>query len=102
MRKMVQFGCSPCIIFASLLHVRFDLYLCVEQVNERKLECVWCMEKAALKPASARHQQAFLGLVLTAAQGGWHVLNQAHSPSATGQAPALGRFLGGVRRCDFF
>jgi hypothetical protein len=43
MRKMVQFGCSLCIIFASLLHARLALY--VEQVNERKLACVWCMEK---------------------------------------------------------
>jgi hypothetical protein len=45
MREMVQFGCSLCIIFASLLHACLALY--VEQVNERKLVCVcvWCMEK---------------------------------------------------------
>jgi hypothetical protein len=43
MQKMVQFGCSLCIIFASLLHARLALY--VEQVNERKLVCAWCMEK---------------------------------------------------------
>jgi hypothetical protein len=41
--------------------------LYVEQVNERKLACVCGAGKAALKPASARHQQAFLGPVLTAA-----------------------------------
>jgi hypothetical protein len=67
MREMVQFGCSLCIIFASLLHACLALY--VEQVNERKLVCVCVVHgKAALKPASARHQQAFLGLVLTAAR----------------------------------
>jgi hypothetical protein len=38
MRKMVQFGCSLCISFASPLHARIALY--VEQVNERKLACV--------------------------------------------------------------
>jgi hypothetical protein len=43
MRKMVQSGYSLCIIFASLLHARLALY--VEQVNERKLACVLCMEK---------------------------------------------------------
>jgi hypothetical protein len=43
MRKMVQFGCSLCIIFASLLHACLALY--VGQVNERKLVCAWCMEK---------------------------------------------------------
>jgi hypothetical protein len=44
MRKMVQFGCSHCIIiFASLLHACLALY--VEQVNERKLVCAWCLEK---------------------------------------------------------
>jgi hypothetical protein len=43
MRKMVQFGCSLCIIFASLLYALLDLY--VEQVNERKLACVWRIEK---------------------------------------------------------
>jgi hypothetical protein len=44
MREMVQFGCfALCIIFASLLHA--CLALCVEQVNERKLVCAWCMEK---------------------------------------------------------
>jgi hypothetical protein len=55
MRKMVQFECSLCIIFifASLLHACLALY--VEQVNERKLACVcvWCMEKAALKPEAS-------------------------------------------------
>jgi hypothetical protein len=40
--------------------------LYVEQVVERKLACV-VHGKAALKPASARHQQVFLVLVLTAA-----------------------------------
>jgi hypothetical protein len=34
---------SFCIMFASLLHARLALY--IEQVNERKLACVWCMEK---------------------------------------------------------
>jgi hypothetical protein len=43
MRKMVQFGCSLCIIFASRLHACLALY--VEQVNERELACAWCMEK---------------------------------------------------------
>jgi hypothetical protein len=38
MREMVQFGCSLCIIFASLLYACLALY--VEQVNERKLVCV--------------------------------------------------------------
>jgi hypothetical protein len=42
-KKMVQFGCSLCIIFASLLNACLALY--VEQVNERKLVCAWCMEK---------------------------------------------------------
>jgi hypothetical protein len=45
MRQMVQFGCSLCVLFAfaSILHACLALY--VEQVNERKLACVWCMEK---------------------------------------------------------
>jgi hypothetical protein len=43
MRKLVQFGCSLCIIFASLLHASLALY--VELVNERKLVCAWCIEK---------------------------------------------------------
>jgi hypothetical protein len=38
-----QFECSLCIIFASLLHARLALY--VEQVNERKLVCAWCMHR---------------------------------------------------------
>ena len=67
MRKVVQFGCSLCIIFASLLHACLALY--VEQVNERKLVCVCVVHgKASSKPARSRHQQAFLGLVLTAAR----------------------------------
>jgi hypothetical protein len=45
-----QFECSLCIIFASLLHTCLALY--VEQVNERKLVCAWCIGKAALKEAS--------------------------------------------------
>jgi hypothetical protein len=53
MRKIVQFGCSLCNIFASLLHACLALY--VEQMNERKLVCVcgaWksCCE-ASLLPA---------------------------------------------------
>jgi hypothetical protein len=69
MRKTVQFRCSLCITFASLLHACLALY--VEQVNERKVVCVcgaWksCFEPS--KPARSRHQQAFLGLVLTAAR----------------------------------
>jgi hypothetical protein len=67
--KLLQFRCSLCIIFASLLHA--CLALCVEQVNERKVVCVCVCSacgKAALKPARSRHQQAFLGLVLTAAR----------------------------------
>jgi hypothetical protein len=43
MREMVQFGCSLCIIFASLLLAFLALY--VAQVNERKLVCAWCREK---------------------------------------------------------
>jgi hypothetical protein len=63
---MVQFGCSLCIIFASLLHA--CLALCVEQVNERKLVCVWCMEKlicSQLVPGTNKH---FFGLVFTASR----------------------------------
>jgi hypothetical protein len=46
--KQCEKGCtsgalSLCIIFASLLNA--CLALNVEQVNERKLVCVWCMEK---------------------------------------------------------
>jgi hypothetical protein len=36
-------GALFAIIFASLLHACLALY--VEQVNERKLVCAWCMEK---------------------------------------------------------
>jgi hypothetical protein len=57
------FACSPSLFFALFL-LRIMLSRC-----ERKETGVCVVhEKAALKPASARHQQAFLGLVLTAAR----------------------------------
>jgi hypothetical protein len=40
---IVQFGHSLCTIFA--LPLRACLALYVEQVDERKLVCVWCMGK---------------------------------------------------------
>ena len=36
-------GALDCIIFALPLHACVALY--AEQVDERKLVCVWCMEK---------------------------------------------------------
>jgi hypothetical protein len=66
---LVQFGYSHCIIFALPLHAFLAMY--VEQVDGRKLVCVWCMENllcsicSQLVPGTDKQ---FLGLVLTAAR----------------------------------
>jgi hypothetical protein len=62
----VQFGCSHCIIFALPLHACLALY--VEQVDERKLVCVWCMENLLCSQLVPGTDTQFLGLVLTAAR----------------------------------
>jgi hypothetical protein len=80
MRKIVQFGCSLCTIFASLLYAFLALY--VEQVKGNW--CVMCGAwkscfEASLFPAPT----SFLGLVFTAARPAG-----TYQISHTGQAPA--------------
>jgi hypothetical protein len=62
----VQFGCAHCIIFALPLHACLALY--IEQVDERKLVCVWCTEKLLCSQLVPGTNKQFLGLVLTASR----------------------------------
>jgi hypothetical protein len=68
MRKLVQFGCSLCIMFASLLHACLALY--VDQVNERKHETGVCVVhgKASLNKLVPGTNKHFFGLVFTASR----------------------------------
>jgi hypothetical protein len=81
MRKMVQFGCSLCIIFASLLHACLALY--VEQVNEMKLVCVCGARKSCFEASSFPAPTSIFGARLdrSKAAGTYQI-------SHTGQAPA--------------
>ena len=81
MRKVVQFGCSLCIIFASLLHACLALY--VEQVNERKLVCVCGARKSCFEASSFPAPTSIFGARLDhgKAAGTYQI-------SHTGQAPA--------------
>jgi hypothetical protein len=80
MRKMVQFRCSLCIIFASLLHACLALY--VEQVNERKVACVCGAWKSCFEASSFPAPTSILGARLdrSKAAGTYQI-------SHTGQAP---------------
>jgi hypothetical protein len=79
----VQLGHSYCISFALPLHACLALY--VEPVDERKLVCVWCMEKLLCSQLVPGTNKQFLGLVLTASRllALWHVPNQPHRPRAS-------------------
>jgi hypothetical protein len=81
MRKVVQFGCSLCIIFASLLHACLALY--VEQVNERKMVCVCGARKSCFEASSFPAPTSIFGARLdrSKAAGTYQI-------SHTGQAPA--------------
>ena len=81
MRKVVQFGCSLCIIFASLLHACLALY--VEQVNERKMVCVCGARKSCFEASSFPAPTSIFGARLDhgKAAGTYQI-------SHTGQAPA--------------
>jgi hypothetical protein len=83
MREMVQLRYSHCIIFALPLHACLALY--VEQVDERKLVCVWCMEKLLCSQLVPGTNKQFLGLVLTAAR---LLAAGTCQTSHTGQSPA--------------
>jgi hypothetical protein len=74
----VQFGCSLCVIFALPLHACLLCFACLEQVDERKLVCVWFMEKLLCSQLVPGTNKQFLGLVLTA-QSPWHLPNQSHT-----------------------
>jgi hypothetical protein len=50
------------------LHASLGIALHVEQVDERKLVCVWCMEKLICSQLVPDTNKQFLGLVLTAAR----------------------------------
>jgi hypothetical protein len=82
MRKMMQFRCYLCIIFASLfLHTCLALY--VEQANERKVVCVCGAWKSCFEASSFPAPTIIFGARLgrSKAAGTFQI-------SHTGQAPA--------------